>query len=404
MAKEFEADISALEIEKSRLESLLSADERWLTLNTLVSADPEPRSVLENALMSNPYFVARQKIVEAISILRGAGNGPPPVGTRLSIAEKIGTLGTKGGQQTCFAAGVQEMNTPELGAPALQPSQTQAVETELTLLVGIGEVLAQKLAELGYTQCNQVAHWTADDVKRVSGALNLGRRISRENWIEQAALHAARLGPRRSSPEGIPAPATETIEKDVSSAADAAADVESSFFSNFSRPPLFDHRPQRIEPPFVARTLAEDNSSATQSEAQAPAQRPIQSRPPEAPFYQSPANATYPQKSPNKADPLCSDSLGFAFPDSDAAPYRRGSDEAEVVIVGSRPAPTPVAPPSIPPAFSKTPTIGGARSAFSPLRRLMGAAEPHKIDTTPYAEDRGKAEEATVEIVRPKRS
>lgn len=404
MAMEFEADISALEIEKSRLESLLTADERWLTLNTLVSADPEARSVLENALMSNPYFVARQKIVEVISILSGAGHRLPPAGTRLSIAEKIGTLCAETGQPTHFATAVQNLNTPELSGAALQSSQTQTVETELTLLAGIDEVLAQKLAELGYTQCNQVARWTAEDVKRVSGALNLGKRISRENWIEQAALHAARLAPLRSTPESVPASLKETIEEDVTSAADSAAEVKTSYFSNFSRPPLFDHRPQRIEPPFVARTTAEDASSATHREVQAPAQRPIQSSQPEAPFYQSLAKETYPQQPPYKADPLCSDSMGFAFPDSDAAPYRRGSDEAEVVIVGLRPAPAPVAPPPIPQSFSSAPTIRGTKSPFSPLRRLVGAAEPRKVDSTPYAEDRGQAEEATVEIVRPKRS
>ena len=47
---------------------------------------------------------------------------------------------------------------------------------------------AGALARLGITRYAQIAAWRRDDVRAVSQALGLTREVSRQNWIEQAAL------------------------------------------------------------------------------------------------------------------------------------------------------------------------------------------------------------------------
>ncbi len=59
---------------------------------------------------------------------------------------------------------------------------------DLTRIRGIGPRIAQRLNLLGVARFDQIAAWTAIDVRRLSVILGLGRIISAQNWIEQAAL------------------------------------------------------------------------------------------------------------------------------------------------------------------------------------------------------------------------
>ena len=59
---------------------------------------------------------------------------------------------------------------------------------DLTSIQGIDAGLAQHLASLGVTRFADIAAWRSDDVHNVSQALGISREISRQNWIEQAAL------------------------------------------------------------------------------------------------------------------------------------------------------------------------------------------------------------------------
>ena len=396
MAMEFEPDISALETEKRRLERLLAADERWLTLNSLNAADPGARAVLENALLANPCFVARQKIVEAISILGGAVTSQLPSSARRNIAEKIGTL-VSHSETSTYAAEV-----PKAGAVS-RPEPAILIETELTRVVGIDEALAQSLAHLGYTRCEEVANWTAPDVKRVSNALDLGKRISRENWIEQAALQAVLLPPRsaRVAPAAAPAGAAADASAQPGPATDVGPSQSTTgFFSTYARPPLFDHRPQRIEPPYVARSPIAAPPVAEEPMPPFPVHLAQAPPPARAPPYSAPHS----ERMARLEEGQDTESMAFSFADPEPAPYQRTSDEADVVIVGSRTGPLPgePAPPPIP-ADRTSQSSKKDRSVLPPLRRLVGAVKPHKIDATPYADDRGPAEEASVEIVRPRK-
>jgi predicted flap endonuclease-1-like 5' DNA nuclease len=63
-----------------------------------------------------------------------------------------------------------------------------AAPDDLTSIQGIDAALARHLASLGITRFADIAAWRSDDVRNVSQALGFSREISRQNWIEQAAL------------------------------------------------------------------------------------------------------------------------------------------------------------------------------------------------------------------------
>lgn len=75
-------------------------------------------------------------------------------------------------------------------APACGPPD------DLTRIRGITRKLADALGGLGVTHYATIANWRAEDVARIAGALDLGRQISRQNWIEQAAILAMRAAPQ----------------------------------------------------------------------------------------------------------------------------------------------------------------------------------------------------------------
>ncbi len=72
------------------------------------------------------------------------------------------------------------------GVPANKPSI--AATTDLTRIRGIDRPLAHRLAGHGVSSFEDIAGWGKGDVRRIADALGLGRQISRQNWIEQAAL------------------------------------------------------------------------------------------------------------------------------------------------------------------------------------------------------------------------
>ncbi len=79
---------------------------------------------------------------------------------------------------------------------------------DLTSIRGIDAALAQHLASLGVTRFSDIAAWRSDDVHNVSQALGISRDISRQNWIEQAALLERR---KAKSEIATAAPAREQV-------------------------------------------------------------------------------------------------------------------------------------------------------------------------------------------------
>ena len=62
---------------------------------------------------------------------------------------------------------------------------------DLKRIRGIGVLIERRLNAMAITRYEQIAHWTAEDIERVSNKLDFKGRIERENWIEQARILAS---------------------------------------------------------------------------------------------------------------------------------------------------------------------------------------------------------------------
>jgi predicted flap endonuclease-1-like 5' DNA nuclease len=73
------------------------------------------------------------------------------------------------------------------------PADTGAARgaDDLKRIRGIGLLIEKRLNAMGVSRYEQIAHWTAEDIERVSGKLDFKGRIERENWIEQARILAS---------------------------------------------------------------------------------------------------------------------------------------------------------------------------------------------------------------------
>ena len=149
--------------ERDRLEGLLQASEDWRALGqlrarhgddlTAVSA-ARLEALLLDALAANPFY---QRYTSVAAALERCGNG---------IAQ-YGSSHANGGLN---GAG-----------PALD---------DLKKIRGIDSGLERRLHALDIRSFEQIADWGAADVRHISDTLGLGRQISAQNWIEQAAMLA----------------------------------------------------------------------------------------------------------------------------------------------------------------------------------------------------------------------
>jgi predicted flap endonuclease-1-like 5' DNA nuclease len=77
-------------------------------------------------------------------------------------------------------------------APAAAPAAPAAAD-DLARIKGVGPKLVALLGELGVTSFAQIAAWTHEDVSRIDAQLGrFAGRITRDQWVEQAKLLAAR--------------------------------------------------------------------------------------------------------------------------------------------------------------------------------------------------------------------
>lgn len=73
--------------------------------------------------------------------------------------------------------------------PASKNTEKPKIPDNLELLKGVGPKLNALLKSLGVTTFDQVANWSAADVKDVDSRLgSFAGRITRDNWVDQAKL------------------------------------------------------------------------------------------------------------------------------------------------------------------------------------------------------------------------
>ncbi len=93
-------------------------------------------------------------------------------GKRARIAEKKRSIVIPGAAEAA-AAKAEAANAPQ-------------VVDDVSLISGVGDVLAEKLAGEGVTSLTQIAKWKKDDIADYDEKLSLGGRIERDEWIVQA--------------------------------------------------------------------------------------------------------------------------------------------------------------------------------------------------------------------------
>lgn len=172
--------VLALEQARAQLEVALSRNEHWLALHR----DTGDASRYERGLADNPLYKSWKQVCQAIENLRAAERGAEP-------AEE----GQSGN------------------------AESRAAVDDLTRIRSITAALAGRLAALGITRYGDIAAWRPHDVRQISEALGLSRVISRQNWIEQAALLHRRMHPGQVEPT-MARPLAERTEEPLSDAPD----------------------------------------------------------------------------------------------------------------------------------------------------------------------------------------
>lgn len=208
----FDEHLDALERERAWLEKMLEADANWRALARLEarkgkgiapSLTAATRSSLEAALAANPLYAARARIMEAISALSAPEStaAPSQEGTASGMSVQSGTKiadatpltrpfrkDATTNRASVTIHGAQPDPVPDAGQTPPGPAD------DLTRIRGVDAPLAARLVAHGVTNFPRIAAWSPADVVRIAKALGLGRRVSAENWIEQAALLAGLAG------------------------------------------------------------------------------------------------------------------------------------------------------------------------------------------------------------------
>lgn len=257
MTEDLRRQLVRLRRERDRLETLLARHPAWTALR---QHDARPAAVgpveaarharrklvIERQLAGHPVFEAFRCVCASVSALESnlaadlasRGDEATPRTNRTDGGVVAPT--TQDAPPSCVAAGEKELpNRSNDVSPATSDRRAPGASTaarihrappgmeragddgrglvlepdDLTRIRGIDRGLAGALVALGVKHFEQIAGFTSADVRSLAAALSLGRRISRENWIEQAAMLALRRRKIMSAPPpaSIEAPAPPRI-------------------------------------------------------------------------------------------------------------------------------------------------------------------------------------------------
>lgn len=210
--------LQVLSRERARLAELLEHEPGWRALEDLAAREARgewldgaqraaERARLETLLSVNTVYLAWRKLGEVIRLLEPSTPAP-------------------------LVAAPPEQEPETNSAPAA----VVADASPLMRIKGMDEATAHRLGEAGVTSLAQIAAWTAKDVKSLRKQLGLGRRLSQQGWIEQAALlmkqDAARPTAAAETIDSASAPAVAAL-----TSAPADADVAAVPAAAEERPP-----------------------------------------------------------------------------------------------------------------------------------------------------------------------
>lgn len=184
MSLMYESQIALLGAVIGVLEKDLARNSNWQALVSLNAAlgdvayqdadQTAARARLEQALELDPVYCARLRLIESIQMIRQAANAAPTddrseIGPSQHVAMSVGARSDDDG---------------------VQPPCSQSREDDLTSIRGVTPALQDQLRAHGVTRFTHIAEWSSEECKRIAEALGLGRAISQQNWIEQAAVLA----------------------------------------------------------------------------------------------------------------------------------------------------------------------------------------------------------------------
>lgn len=245
-------DAALRELERARLllDSRLLLDANFVDLHRLDAEDAagqllrgpavqEKRSRLLAALSTSPLYQARTAIDAAAEFVRGAE------ALRREQRELVQgrMVSAMAGAAAAQASSVGPAGKPSVAASVVVPAVPHVLPAadgppeDLTRIRGINRELAGELGRLGIVRCDQIAAWRAADVAHVAVTLGLGREIQQRNWIEQAALLAARAKAKAPSAAVAFAPKQAVTVPTVTTVAAQSAEAE-------ARAPLAEPPPQ----------------------------------------------------------------------------------------------------------------------------------------------------------------
>ncbi len=170
-----------LERERKRLEEALADDPHWQAFCEAQKRDPAAgrlhvlSSDIVAGLTQSSSFAAYIKVIRAINRIKT---------TAPTLVQA---------QRPPDAANANTHPSRTLLQPKPAPSSSQSdvplvVVDDLTAIRRIDRELEKALNTLGIFSYRAIAEWDRHAVRSVRDSLNLGKRIWRENWIEQAAL------------------------------------------------------------------------------------------------------------------------------------------------------------------------------------------------------------------------
>ncbi len=110
-------------------------------------------------------------------------------------ASEVAAGATQPASLTSLDSGARRSHASRSLMDRIPTVRASDLRDDLTLIRGVDAALTRRLAGLGITRFIQIAAWRTEDVRRISDALDLGRAINQQNWIEQAQLLAEGAAP-----------------------------------------------------------------------------------------------------------------------------------------------------------------------------------------------------------------
>lgn len=243
-----------LERERKRLEQELADDPHWQAFCDAQRRNPAAgrlhvlSSDIVAGLTQSPCFAEYVKVVRAIERIKANAKPAPEAAARPA---------STGGEQP-FRTRLHVKPAPD--------AERQHPGDDLTAIRGIDRPLATALRDLGFGTYQAIAELDRNTVRYVRDALQLEKRIWRENWIEQAALLQQR---------NLAAPTAVTLDPVPVEPSPEPPPIKLVAVTVPETPKPTAHRPADDDEPAESETAGEQPDTTARNDGPAPDLHPL---------------------------------------------------------------------------------------------------------------------------------